>query len=94
MSSFHSGGNTGSGDTFEKLEVLGHELAAKTEQLLHEATVQHLVIKHEGNTVIEIPVGIGAVGAIMAPVLAAVTAVGAVLTKCTIEIVRREPPAQ
>ncbi len=90
MSSF----KTGSGDNFEKLEVLGHELAAKTEQLLHEATVQHLVIKHEGTTVLEIPVGIGAVGAIMAPVLAAVTAVGAVLTKCTIEIVRRDPPSQ
>jgi hypothetical protein len=90
MSSFHSSGS--GGDTFEKLEVMGHELAGKVEQLLHEATVQHLVIKHDGTTVLEIPVGIGAVGAIIAPVLAAVAAVGAVVSHCTIEIVRHEAP--
>ncbi|CCW36714.1 Domain of unknown function (DUF4342) [Chthonomonas calidirosea] len=73
----------------EQLEVAGHQLEKKVRELLHEGNVQHLIIKHEGQTILEIPVGLGIAAAVLAPVLAAVAAVGALLTHCTVEVVRK-----
>jgi hypothetical protein len=44
--------------------------------------------------VLEIPLTIGVVGVLVAPLLAAVGAIGAAVTNCTIEVVRTEPPEQ
>jgi hypothetical protein len=76
----------------EQIKVQGEELVEKVKELVHEGNVRHLIIKHEEHTIMEIPVSIGVVGAVLAPVLAAVAAVGALLTHCTLEIVRAEPP--
>jgi hypothetical protein len=78
----------------EEWQVVGNQLLATVERLLHEGNVRRIIIKQEGHTVMEIPLTIGVVGAVLAPMLAAVGALGAVLTNCTIEVVRTEPPAQ
>ncbi len=79
---------TPTGSVSDRIEVLGKQLLETVEKLIHEGTVQHLIIKHEGHTILEIPVGIGVAAAVIAPILAAVGAVGAVVSHCTIEVVR------
>src|SRR5947207_2639880 len=76
----------------EEFQVMGEQLVATVEKLLHEGNVRRIIIKQEGRTILEIPLTIGVVGALVAPVLAAVGAIGAALTNCTIEVVRIERP--
>ena len=76
----------------EQIRVQGEQLVEKVRELIHEGNVRHIVIKHEDHTVMELPITLGVVGAVLAPMLAAVGAVGAALTHCTVEVVRTEPP--
>ncbi len=78
----------------EEFQVMGEQLVTTVEQLLHEGNVRRISIKHEGHTVLEIPLTIGVVGVLVAPMLAAVGAIGAAVTNCTIEVVRTELPEQ
>ena len=78
----------------EEFHVMGEQLVTTVEQLLHEGNVRRIFIKHEGHTVLEIPLTIGVVGVLVAPLLAAVGAIGAAVTNCTIEVVRTEPLEQ
>lgn len=78
-------------DFFEEIKVLSHELVAKVKELIREGNVNRIIIKDEkGNTFIEIPVTIAAVGAVFAPVLAAVGAIAAMASKFTI-VVEKNP---
>jgi hypothetical protein len=75
----------------EEAQVLGRDLVEKVASLIHEGNVRRLIIKDEnGNTFIEIPVTIAAVGVIMAPVLAAVGAISAHVAKFTVVIERAD----
>jgi hypothetical protein len=76
----------------EEWQVAGEELVTTVKKLVHEGTVRRINIKHEGQTAIEIPLTAGVVGTLLAPRLAAVGAMGALLTHCTIEVVRTERP--
>ena len=78
----------------EEFHVMGEQLVTTVEQLVHEGNVSRIIIKHEGHTVLEIPLTIGVVGMLVAPMLAAVGAIGAAVTNCTIEVVRTGPPEQ
>jgi hypothetical protein len=78
----------------EEFQVMGEQLVTTVEQLLHEGNVRRIIIKHEGQTVLEIPLTIGVVGVLVAPMLAAVGAIGAAVTNCTVEVVRTAPPEQ
>jgi hypothetical protein len=76
----------------EEVHVLGRDLVDKVRELIHEGNVQRIVVKDEhGNTFVEIPVTVAAVGAILAPLLAAVGAISALVAKFTIVVVRSEP---
>jgi len=79
-------------DFVEEIQVFGHELVDKVKSLIHEGNVQRIIVKDDhGNTFLEIPVTIAALGAIAAPVLAAVGAIAAIVAKFTIVVVRSEP---
>ena len=83
-------------DFVEEVQVLGRELVDKVKSLVHEGNVRRIIVQDEhGNTFIEIPVTVAAVGAVFAPVLAAVGAISALVSKFTIVIVRTEdkPPS-
>ena len=76
--------------TTEEFSVNGEELLAKVKALINEGNVRRIIIKDAGGkTLIELPVTIGVVGAILAPMLAAVGAIAALVTKCTIVVERR-----
>jgi hypothetical protein len=74
----------------EELQVMGEQLAATVEKLIHEGNVRRIIIKQEGHPILEIPLTVGVVGVLLAPTLAAVGAIGAAVTNCTIEVVRIE----
>lgn len=74
----------------EEFKVKGEELMSKIRQLIHEGNISRIIIKNEeGKIYLEIPVTIGVIGAVFAPVLAAVGALAALAANFTIEVVRR-----
>jgi hypothetical protein len=76
----------------EEIQVLGRDLVDKVRELIHEGNVQRIVVKDEhGNTFLEIPVTVAAVGVILAPLLAAIGAISALVAKFSIVVVRSEP---
>jgi len=77
--------------TTNEFKVKGEELLQKIKQLIHEGNVSRIIIKDDkGQTYLEIPVTIGVVGAIFAPVLAAIGALAALVANFTIEVIRKE----
>jgi hypothetical protein len=74
----------------EKFTVSGDQVVKKIKQLIHEGNIRRVRLIHEGKTIIEIPLSVGApvvaVGIIAAPLLAAVGAFAALATECTIEV--------
>lgn len=75
----------------EEFRVNGEELLGKIKELIKEGTARRIIIKNEeGGTIMELPLAIGAVGVLIAPVLAAVGALAALMTKCTIVVIKKE----
>ncbi len=74
----------------EKFTVSGSQIVDKVKQLLHEGNIRKVRLVHEGRTLIEIPLSIGApaaaLGILAMPVLAAIGAFAALVTECTIEV--------
>jgi len=69
----------------EEFKVSGEEVLQKVKELIKEGNTRRIIIKNEANeTLMEIPVSFAAVGALIAPTLAAIGAMAALLTKCTI----------
>jgi hypothetical protein len=77
----------------EEFKVRGEELVEKVKQLIHEGNVRRMIIKDdEGKVYLEIPVTFGLIGALIAPMLAAVGAVAAMVANLKIEVVRNDEP--
>ena len=72
----------------ETFTVSGTQLLDAVKKLLHEGNVRRVIIKQDTRTIAEFPLTVGLIGAVLAPVLAAVGALAAVLTECTIEVER------
>ncbi len=78
---------------WQKIEAGGNELLEQLKRILHEGNVRRVVIKQGDRTVAEFPLTVGVVGALAAPVLAAVGALVALLAECSLEVERTgEPP--
>ncbi|MDE2213327.1 MAG: DUF4342 domain-containing protein [Patescibacteria group bacterium] len=74
----------------EEFKVSGEDLLKRVKELIKEGNARRIIIKNEkGETLVEIPLTIGAIGAILAPALAAVGAIAALVTKCTIVVQKR-----
>lgn len=81
-------------DFREEFRVKGEELVEKVRELIHEGNVRRLIIKDEdGKIYLEIPVTFGVIGALFAPILAAVGALAAMAANLKIEVVRDEDPS-
>jgi hypothetical protein len=78
----------------EKFTVNGDQVVEKVKQIIHEGNIRRVRLIHDGKTIIEIPLSIGApvavAGILIAPVLAAIGAAAALLTECTIEVEKEE----
>ncbi|MBX4199905.1 DUF4342 domain-containing protein [Candidatus Parcubacteria bacterium] len=74
----------------EEFKINGEEVLHKVKELIREGNARKITIKNEkGDTVLDIPLTVGAIGALLAPMLAAVGAAAALLTKCTIIVEKK-----
>ena len=77
----------------EEFHVSGDDVMAKIKELLHEGNVRRITIKNEeGKTLIEIPLTIGVVGAVLLPVWAAIGAIAALVANLTIVVEKVSTP--
>jgi hypothetical protein len=75
----------------EEFKVSGDMIMAKIRELLHEGNIRRILLKNEeGRTLIDIPLTVGVVGVLVAPQLAALGAVAALLTRATIVVEKIE----
>lgn len=74
----------------EEFSINGKDLQKKVKDLIDEGNVRRIIIKSKsGETLIELPLTIGVVGAVLAPMLAAVGAIAAIVTDCTLVVERK-----
>ncbi len=79
---------------FEEFKVQARELVDKVKELIHEGNIRRIIVKDEkGNTFMEIPVNVAALGVIAAPILAAVGALTALVARFTLVVERAKPGA-
>ena len=75
----------------EEFTVRSEDVVGKVKEILHEGNVTKIIVKDEkGKLLLEIPAWAGIVGTVLAPWLAALGAIGALATKCTITVVRQQ----
>ena len=75
----------------EEFEVNGEELLAKIKELVHAGNIRRVIIRNEqGRNLIDIPMTFGVVGALVAPQLAAIGAIAALLTRASIVVEKAE----
>ena len=80
-------------DFKNELHVKSEELIAKIKELIHEGNIRRIIIKdEEGKVFFEIPVTFGVIGALLAPTLAAVGGIAAMVANFKIEVIRTEEP--
>lgn len=73
----------------ENFSVAGEQLLSKVKSLINEGNIRRIIIKNkEGKELIEFPLTIGVIGAVLVPVLAAVGAIAALVSECTITVER------
>jgi hypothetical protein len=75
----------------EEFRVEGEKLISRVKELFHEGNIRRVIIKDkEGKTVMEIPVTLGVVGVLLAPQLAAIGAIAALITEATVVVEKAE----
>ena len=75
---------------WESINTESGQLLERLKELVHEGNVRRVVVQHEGRTVAEFPLTAGVLGALIAPVAAAIGAIAALLKDCTIAVERAE----
>ncbi len=74
----------------ETFQINGEDLLKKVKELIKEGNVRRIsIMDKKGKEIIVVPLTIGVVGALLAPSLAAIGAVAALVTECTIKVERR-----
>ena len=78
-------------NTYEEFKVKSEDLLAKIKQLIEDGNVRRIIIKDKNDkTIIEIPLTVGVIGIVLAPVLAAVGAIAALVSECKILVERSD----
>ena len=75
----------------EEFKIDGAQLIEKVKELINEGNVRKITIKDKnGKEIVTFPLTIGVVGAVIAPVLAAIGAIAALIGECSISVEREE----
>ncbi len=80
--------------TTETIQDTGGRILDRVKDVVQEGNVRRIIVKHEGETIAEFPVTAAVIGVVLAPMLAAIGALTAVLTHCTIEVQRVDQDAR
>ncbi len=78
----------------EEVRVTGENLLTMVKKLIHEGNVRRILIKQGEHTIVELPLTVGVISVVLAPMLAGIGAISALLADCTIEVERIEPPVE
>ena len=76
---------------WEKIEGTTDQLLNQLKRLVDEGNIRRIVVKQRGRTVAEFPLTAGVIGAVLAPVAAAIGALTALLADCSIEVEKTAP---
>ena len=80
----------------EKFTVSGDKVLSRIKEIIREGNIRRVRLVHDGRSIIDIPLSVGApvaaVGILAAPLLAAVGAFAALVTECTIEVEKTDDP--
>jgi hypothetical protein len=77
--------------TREEFTVSSQDLIERVKELLHEGNVTRIIVKDvKGKVLLEIPATVGVIGALIAPWLAILGVIAALVTNCKIVVERRE----
>jgi len=76
---------------WERAKVEGKDVLGYVKKAVEEGNARRIVIKQKGKKLVEFPLTIGVVGAVFAPVLAAVGAIAALVAECSVEIEKVVP---
>lgn len=79
---------------WQKLEGTSDQVLEQLKRILDEGNVRRVVVKQGTRTVAEFPLTVGVIGALLAPIVAAIGALVALLADCTIEVEKTVPDAQ
>ena len=71
---------------WQKLEGTTEQVLAQLKRLVEEGNIRRVVVKQKGKTIAEFPLTAGVIGAVIAPVAAAIGALTALITECSIEV--------
>jgi hypothetical protein len=75
----------------EEFKVQGEDVLKKVKELIREGNIRRIIIKNDhGETLVELPLTVALVGTALVPVLAAVGALTALLTNCTLVVERKQ----
>ncbi|MBL7168869.1 DUF4342 domain-containing protein [Candidatus Bathyarchaeota archaeon] len=75
---------------WEEFQVSADDLLGRVKELIKEGNIRRVIIRNEhGENLIEIPVTLGVIGALVAPQLAAIGAIAALATRCTVAVERK-----
>jgi Domain of unknown function (DUF4342) len=78
----------------EEHRVSGERLVAKVKELIHEGNVRRVIVRNDdGHTILEIPLTIGVVGAVLLPALVALGAIAALASDYTLVVEKTAPGA-
>ena len=72
----------------ESFKVAGGQLIDSVKKLVHEGNVRRVIIKQGDQVIVEFPLTVGVIGTVIAPVLAAIGAIAAMINECTLEVER------
>jgi predicted ArsR family transcriptional regulator len=75
---------------WQKLEGTTETILNQLKKLIEEGNIRRVVVKQRGRTVAEFPLTAGVIGAVIAPVAAAIGALSALLAECSIEVEKTE----
>jgi hypothetical protein len=76
---------------WESFKVTGEELLDKVKEIVKEGNARRIIIKNEKDeVVVEFPMTVGAIGVVLAPLFAAVGALAALISNCTIEVEKKD----
>jgi hypothetical protein len=80
--------------TTEEHKIDGQHLLSRVKEIVHEGNVRRIIIKNEqGQSLLEIPLSIGVVGAVLMPVWVAIGAIAALTARYTLVVEKDVPPA-
>jgi hypothetical protein len=77
----------------EEIRVRGSQLVEKVNELIAAGNVRKIIVKHDGHTIVEFPLTMGVIGTLLVPQVAALAAIAALITECTIEVIRTDVPS-